>query len=75
MTFCPRVISFYTKDTPYEKEAEGLAKSCDALGIRYFIEGINLDNDQTTNTLFKPIFIKEKINQLNEPLLWVDSDG
>ncbi len=75
MAFCPLVVSFYTKNTPYEKEAEGLAKSCDAHGIRYCIEGVTLTDDWHANTLYKPTFLKEQLEKHDQSLLWVDCDA
>ena len=75
MSFCPRVISFYTVNTPYEKEAEKFVLSCERCGVSHHVEGVRLDASWHENTLYKPFFIAEKLDQFNEPLLWVDVDA
>lgn len=71
----PCVVSFYTKDTPYEEEVKHLEKSCRDFGIECQIEGIASSGSWEMNCAFKPIFILKKMEELKRPLLWVDADA
>lgn len=71
----PIVVSYYTKNTPYEEEVQGLIESCHTFGIEYCIEGIEDRGNWEENCAIKPYFIKEKLLELKRPLLWVDADA
>lgn len=71
----PVIVSYYTKNTPYEKEVEGLINSCKEFGIEYCIEGIASKGSWEANCAMKPNFIREKFKELQRPLLWVDADA
>jgi hypothetical protein len=71
----PLVVSYYTKDTPYEKEVENLIASCKKFNIEHCIEGIKDRGSWAENCAYKPYFLKKKMKELNRPLLWVDADG
>lgn len=71
----PLVVSYYTKNTPYEKEAENLRNSCKKFGIDHQIEGIPDQGDWVKNCAFKPQFLKQKMQEFQRPLLWVDADA
>lgn len=70
-----KLISFYTKNTIYEKEVEDLLSSCRALEIDHYVEERDDLGSWERNCAQKPIFILECINKFNEPVLWVDSDA
>lgn len=70
-----KLISFYTKNTIYEKEIEDLYASCQALRIDHYIEAREDFGCWEKNCSQKPLFIYECLQRFNEPLLWVDSDG
>ena len=70
-----KLISFYTKNTIYEKEIEDLSASVKALDIDHYIEGREDFGCWEKNCAQKPLFIYECLQKFNEPLLWVDSDG
>lgn len=70
----PVVISFYTKQTPYEEKARSLAASCQKYGLEYVIEGIDSFGTWELNDAFKPFYIYQKLHQLQRPVLWVDAD-
>lgn len=70
-----KLISFYTKNTIYEKEIEDLAASCQALKLDHYIEAREDLGCWEKNCSQKPLFIYECLKRFNEPLLWVDSDG
>jgi hypothetical protein len=71
----PLVISFYTKDTPYQLDAHHLIASCDKFGIQHHIEGIDSYGSWELNCAYKPFFIAEKLRQFERPVLWVDVDA
>lgn len=71
----PLVVSFYTKNTPYEEEVDALRRSCKAFGIDCLIEGVVSMGSWEMNCAFKPLFLLEKLEKLNRPLLWVDADA
>ncbi len=70
-----KLISFYTKNTIYEKEIEDLSASCKALQIDHYIEEREDLGCWEKNCNQKPLFIYECLQRFNEPLLWVDADG
>ena len=70
-----KLISFYTKNTIYEKEIEDLSASCKSLQIDHYIEAREDLGCWEKNCSQKPLFIYECLQKFNEPLLWVDSDG
>jgi len=71
----PLVISFYTKDTPYQLDAHHLIASCEKFGLEHHIEGIDSHGSWELNCAFKPFFIAEKLRQFERPVLWVDVDA
>ncbi|HSX11939.1 MAG TPA: hypothetical protein VLF61_00420 [Rhabdochlamydiaceae bacterium] len=71
----PTVISFFTKDTPYEKEILRLVESCKNFGVTSQVEGVGSFGSWELNCAFKPFFILKKLEELKKPLLWIDADG
>ncbi len=71
----PLIISYYTKQTPYEKEVEHLINSCKKFNIEHLVEGIEDKGSWGANCAFKPYFIREKMKVFQRPLLWVDADA
>ena len=71
----PTVVSFYTRNSPYQLQAHHLVASCEKFGIPHCIEGVNSWGSWELNCAFKPFFIIEKMKQLRKPLLWVDVDA
>lgn len=71
----PLVVSYYTKNTPYEQEVQGLIKSCEQFGIEYSIDAIENLGSWEENCAFKPFFLKKKLEDLQRPILWVDADA
>ena len=70
-----KLVSFYTKNTIYEKEIEDLSSSCIALGLDHYIEEREDLGSWEKNCAQKPLFIYECLEKFNGPLLWVDADG
>lgn len=71
----PLIISFYTKDSPYETWAQDLKKSCEEFGLEYDIEGIDSIGSWYKNCCYKPQFILKKLQEHKRPLFWVDADS
>ena len=70
------IISFYTKDTPYEIEANEFKKNLKEFGFstKHISPKPNLQNWHK-NCCHKPFFIDEKLKELNKPLVWIDCDA
>ena len=68
-------VAYYTKGTPYERDAEVLKLSLDALGMRHRIVGINDRGSWQANTSYKPLFMFGMMEDLNCPLLYIDVDA
>jgi hypothetical protein len=71
----PLVVSYYTEGTPYEEEVKHLRASCERYGIECHIEGILDRGSWEGNCAYKPYFMKDKMEQFQRPLLWVDADA
>lgn len=71
----PVVLSYFTKGTPYEREAEALRISCEKAGLEYRIEGIAPFGTWAEHTCYKPVYIYEKIKELKRAVLWIDADA
>lgn len=75
MKTLPIIISFYTKDSPYEWHAEALGQSIKNLGLDYDIQGIASLGSWEANCAYKPLFILEMLQKHRHSVLWVDSDA
>ena len=72
----PRIIAYYTKNTPYEKEVESLRLSVQALGLEHDIVGIPSLGKWELNCARKASFIIDELSKFpGEPLLYVDADA
>jgi hypothetical protein len=71
----PLIISYYTKNTIYEKEVEGLIETCNELDLNCSIEGVQDLGSWEKNCCFKPTFIYQKLMEFKRPVLWVDCDA
>lgn len=71
----PVIISFYTADTPYEKEVQNLIASCEKYNLETSIKAIPTFGSWELNCAYKPFFILERLEELDRPVLWVDADG
>lgn len=71
----PIVISFYTKDTLYQLDVQNLIASCEKFGLISHIQPISSFGSWEVNCCYKPFFIHEKLRELKQPVLWVDSDA
>jgi len=71
----PVIISFYTKNTPYQLEIQNLIASCEAFDLEIQVEGVESFGTWELNCAYKPFFILKTLDELQMPLLWVDADG
>lgn len=71
----PRVISFFTAEWEYPIHAQRLARECDDLGIKHSIQERPSTNDYKKNTRIKPFYIREQLQKLKKPVLWLDVDS
>jgi len=72
----PVIVSFYTKDTEYEKEARNLIESLDKLHLDYDIVPINNTGNWQKNVRYKPSLIKNMLQKYApRPVLYVDCDA
>jgi hypothetical protein len=72
-----KVISFYSdvnEEKYYSKCAERLKEDCSRLSIDLYLEEKKSLGSYRNNCLSKPQFIKDKLEQFKEPLVWVDVD-
>jgi hypothetical protein len=71
----PLVVSYYTKNTPYEEEAKHLQSSCEKFSIEHQIDAVPDLGSWVKNCAFKSHFLQEKMEKVQRPLLWVDADA
>ena len=69
------VVSYYTKNSLYEKEVEDLKKSLEDLKIDFEIDGIEDLGSWQKNCFYKPQFLLEKLEKFKKPILWIDADA
>jgi len=70
------VIGFYTEDTPYEDEIQGLVKSCANFNIQCEVRGYPSRDSWQENTCIKPEFILDMMEEFpNKDLVYIDADG
>lgn len=70
----PLFISYYTEDPYYEKCASVLKDKCDLLGIDIEIEKVKTLGGYWKNTLYKPIYLFNKILDKKRDIIWIDCD-
>ena len=71
----PLIISYYTKGTLYEKEAECLKESCEKLGLEYEISEVPNFGSWEKNCCHKAEFILKKLAEHKRPVIWTDVDS
>ena len=70
------IVGYYTVNTPYEKEAEGLINSCKRLNLKFDIPGVPNFGSWQSNTRFKAKFMLEMLQKYpGQKLLYVDCDA
>lgn len=71
----PIVICYYTKDTGYENEVENLVTSCERFSLPCKVDAIDSLGSWEQNCCYKPRYILEKLDELKQPVLWLDADS
>jgi hypothetical protein len=70
------LVSYYTKDSLYEKYASGLIKSLKKHKVNFHVEGIKSLGSWELNTSYKPSFIIKMCKKFPDyNIVWVDCDA
>lgn len=70
------VVSYFTKNTLYEKEIKKLEKSLIEFNVKYYIKSIDDLGSWQENTIYKATFIKEVLNKFPDfNIVFVDGDA
>ena len=69
-----KIVSYYTADDIYSQHAILLKHSLDHYNLSYSIDSIS-PRDWLAATAYKPTFIKAKLAQYQEALLYIDVDA
>jgi hypothetical protein len=67
------IVSFFTKE--YCNEAIRLIDSLERLDIRYDIVGVSSRGSWIANVNYKAAFCRDKMNEHDIPIVWVDCDA
>ena len=68
------VVGFYTKDTPYEQEIQGLERTCKEHGIPCITRGYRNREKWVRNAAIKPEFLLEML-ELGKTIVYADADA
>jgi hypothetical protein len=71
----PLYISYYTRNTGYELEAEKLVESLRKFNLDFFMNGIKSLGTWQKNTQYKVKFIEECLDRYHHPLVFTDADS
>lgn len=71
----PTIVSFYTQDWLYPQHAKRLRRECLNLELDCRIKEKPSQNGYIQNCCIKPFFIRECLQELKKPVLWIDVDG
>ena len=71
----PIIVSYYTENTPYEKEAKDLIHSCQSLNLEHHIVPTPNLGSWSNNCCYKPKFLLNLLETLKRPLIWTDVDS
>lgn len=69
------VVSFFTQEWHYRKYAEELKEKCERFKLPHLIKELPSTGCYMDNTKLKPVFIKECLQQLKSPVVWIDCDS
>jgi len=69
------VVTFYTKNTPYEDEAKKLEKSLVKFQLPYKFYPVESKGDHVKNVQMKPIIILQALREHEDNIVWMDSDN
>jgi hypothetical protein len=72
----PLFVSFFTRGTGYEQQAEGLIESLVACGVEFKVEGAPNFGGWAANCQHKPVYLSRMMRlHPGRPLVWLDSDA
>lgn len=72
----PIVVSFWTRDTPYEAEAREMEQSARAFGMMTDVRAVPNLGDWTRNCSLKAAFIRDRMHDYpGRPIVWLDADA
>lgn len=71
----PIFVSYYTKNSIYEKEAEDLVASLKRFNLKHDVVAIEDRGNWSANCCFKPTFLLQKLQEHKAPLVWTDADS
>ncbi len=72
----PIITSYYTKDTPYERQVENLKTTLKRFNLENDVVGVKDLGDWHKNTYYKPNFILSMLNKhKGRPVVFVDADA
>ena len=69
------IISFYTRDTPYELEAQRLITSLKRFNLPFHVEEVENKGSWVKNCNFKAEFCKNMLKSSEVPIVWLDCDA
>jgi len=70
----PIIVSYYTKGTPYEEDADRLRKSARRFGYDSSIVGVNSVDSWEGNVNLKAGVVRRALDTHEEPILFLDAD-
>jgi hypothetical protein len=71
----PRLITFVTIGTPYEREVGRLERSVAELGLRVHVARLPNRGSWVKNCACKGQFVLDCLREFDEPIVWLDSDA
>lgn len=72
----PLFVSYYTRGSPYEAEAQALSEGLRAFGLSHEICGVTPRGSWEKNCAYKPTFILDMlVKHPGTPIVWVDADA
>jgi len=71
----PIIVGYYTRNTPYEKEAIVLKESIEACGYEHDIVAVDSLGSWQQNTQMKGTIIHDALIKHNRPILYLDVDA
>lgn len=72
----PVVVSFFTRDTAYEREAREMEATARAFGLFTDVRGVPNLGDWTRNCGMKPAYIRDRMQDYpGRPIVWLDADA
>lgn len=69
------IVSFYTVNTPYEREVQNLKTSIKKFGLKSHIMGAPNLGSWEKNCQYKAEYIREAMDMFDENIVWIDADA